>query len=550
MGVAGWARQLLGQDDLPLADGKSARRWLADLPANDSVKALAELAAGLQAVSEREAARLSDRLDVIMQLDEASIGHRNRLAREYLSQSRLPSYRENALWFSIYQFWSALAGAYMSCLDQAQTKKGVHLAPERLLVFIVRGLHAGRHSLKWRFLRYSVVEPSQWRSVARFLVVAENNRLGASMQALYSAAPTQTSPQHELLKLVLLGVSAMDSLLPVQTEIASRLIDGVIGLCDWTEHQSPQMAFCYDLVGERAPMRVQGAPPDSGVWRFFSGVRALEKLEMIAADAERGVLSSGLHLGGDYPLSQVALVAEHLRRYWTHPAPERRAERTTSYQRIEVVHGFSQVVRHFIHLDQKSVQRDDGAPVSDEELIEIKAVDTIPGAGDSANPLYNSGVAGMGGLESWVVQNVSTSGLGALIPRVTGDWLQVGQLLALAFQESNSAWKLAVVRRLHQTAQGQIYVGLEILAQRVQSARLSLPGMVLQDEEYALILDDTETSELKLLTRVGTLGASGTAQIEAKGRFAVRTRCWLEKSGSFDLALVTKIPEEVMEKPC
>lgn len=548
--MLGWARHLLGQDVPALADARSARRWLTELPANDAMKALTELARGLTEVRTHETIRLADRLDVILLLDEASIGHRNRLAREYLSQSRLPSYRENALWFSIHQFWNALAGAYISCLDQAQAEKGSHLAPDRLLLFLLRGLHAGRHWLKWRFLRYSLIEAGQWRSVARFLVVAENNKLGSSSQAMYGGTPTQTSPQNELLRLLLLGVSATDSLMPVQTEIASRLIDGVIPHCDWTREQSAQMAFCYDLIGERPPMRIQGAPPDSGHWRFFSGVRALEQLERIRSEAERGILSTGLHLGGDYPLIQVAAVAEHLLRYWTHPAPERRSERISSYQRIEVVHGFSQVVRHFIRMSHQGSPENAASIATKEEVIEISAPDSLAGAAEIADPLYTSANDTAGGLESWVVQNVSTTGLGAIVPQVSGDWLQVGQLLALAFVEPVSGWKLAVVRRLHQTAQGQVYVGLEILAQQAEAARISLPGMVLQDEEFALVLDNAGRTELKLLTRVGTLGANSTAHIEYNGRFAIRTRCCLEKNGSFDLALVTKISEEAMEKPC
>lgn len=546
--VLGWARQLLGQEQVLLGDGRGARRWLSQLPTGDAMKALQELTRGLHEVSELTGQRLLDRLEVIELLDEASIGNRNRLAREYLSQVRLPSYRENALWFAIHQYWAALAAAYNGALDQAQADKSVRLQPEQLLRFILRGLHAGRHHLKWRRLRYSLVEPAQWRSVARFLVVAENNQMGTRSMPVYAGLPTDSTPQNELLKLLLLGVSATDALMPVQTEIASRLIDATVGQCQWSTQPSAELPFCFDLAGERPPMRIQGAPLHPGLWRFFSGQPALEALERFRADAERGVISSGLHLGGDYPCTYVAGVAEHLQRYWVHPPPERRAERLTMYQRINVIHGFSQVVRHFIEQDEQASEP--AADEVDDEVIELQSLENGESAADSGDALYTSSLDGARHPESWLVQNVSVTGMGAVIPRVSGDWLQVGQLLALAFVEPASAWKLAVVRRLHQTSQGQVYVGLEILGRQVQAVRICLEGALAQDEEYGLVLDHAGGNELKLLTRVGLLGPQNKAQLDYQGRAVVRTRCCLEKNASFDLALVTRTPGDALEKPC
>lgn len=545
--MLGWAKQLLGQNDHPLMDGRRARRWLTELPQNDALKALAELTQGLQALGDLNQ-RLPDRLDVLFMLDEASIGHRNRVAREYLSQARLPTYRENALWFGLQQFWSALAQAYVGTLDRAQAAGGT-IAPDRLLLFVLRGLYAGRHQIKWRLLRYMVVDGAQWRAMGRFFVVAENNRIGSSASRVYEGAATQSTPRDELLKVLLLAMSATDSLLPIQTEIASRLIDAVVGRCDWSDQQTAQLGFCFNLLGEQGPLRVVGAPAQVGVWRFFGGQNVLDPLAQFQRDAEHGVLSTGVHLGGDYPVHQVAIAAEHLQRYWAHPAPERRAERIASYQRIEVVHGFASVLRHFIQQDmplsQAQSQDDDIG-----EIIEVNAIDAGPAGAERDDPLYTADVGSVSSLESWVVQNVSATGLGAVIPRVTGDWLQVGQLLALAFLEPRSCWKLAVIRRLHQNTQGQMCVGLEVLAQQVAAARLGLAGMVLQEEEFALVLDGATGNELKVLTRVGTLGPSTVAHIEYQGRFSVRARCCLEKNGSFDLTLVTKISEDALEKPC
>lgn len=532
--VKGW---MVG-DEQPLADAKSVRRWLTTLPVNDPMKLLIELAEALQTLNDRTDLKIANRLEIIYLLDEAAIGPRNRLLREYLSQSRLPSYRENALWMAIHQYWFHLASAYGLCLDQAQAERGLHLTSERLLQFVIRGLHAGRHWLKWRKLRYASVEGAQWRLVARFLVVAENNKLNKQSHIIYAGTSTETTAQRELLKILLLGVSACDGLLPMQIEIASRLIESVVADCDWLETQSPETAFCYNLMGDFPPMRIQGAPAASGIWRFFGGQKAMASLESIRSEAARGVLKPGLYLGGDYPLRQVFLVAEHLLRYWAHPQPERRSEREPSYTRIEVIHGFAEVVRHFVKLQQGSDASPEPVFASvphQGEVIEVG----VP-VFDQEDLAAHASAMVMQRQESWVVQNMSSTGLGALVSMVSGDWLRVGQLIALAFQDSGTEWKLAVVRRLHQTNHGATYVGLEILAQQIYPARIRLAGVQLQDDEFLLVLDACTGAKLKLLARVGTLDASTKAELDFDVPCSIRFGSWLEKGDSFDLALCDK----------
>lgn len=535
MSILNRVKEWVAGESNPLADLKSARRWVATLPANDAMKVLQELSDALQSLNDQPNLKLVNRLEITLLLDEAGIGPRNRLLREYLSQSRLPSYRENALWMGIHQYWARLAAAYSVCLEQAQAERS-QLSSEQLLQFVVRGLHAGRHWIKWRLLRYSTVEGVQWRLAARFFVVAENNKQSNLRHVIYAGTATESTAKNELLKMLLLGVSASDGLLPVQTEIASRIIEFVVAECDWSETYLPNTGFCYNLIGDLPPMRVQGAPSGSGVWRFFGGQSAVESLESIRNETLRGTLKSGLYLGGDYSLRQVQLVVEHLLRYWVHPLPERRSVRESSYCRIEVIHGFAEVVRHFVSLQERGLTFDAPVPsVSKDDVIEV---------GVPISDQEDTDISGAASLlqrqESWVVQNISTTGLGALVTMVSGDWLRVGQLIALSFQEKCEDWKIAVIRRLHQTNHGATYVGLEILAQKILPVKVHLLNMALQEDEFSLVLDDYSGQQLKILTRVGTLDAAICAELELDSVCSVSVANWVEKGDSFDLAICDK----------
>ena len=73
--------------------------------------------------------------------------------------------------------------------------------------------------------------------------------------------------------------------------------------------------------------------------------------------------------------------------------------------------------------------------------------------------------------ESWIMENISESGFGAIIPELPQDWVKVGTLLALR-PENGGEWNVGVVRRLTRTPQMKVYVGIQVLAHEPLSVRL------------------------------------------------------------------------------
>jgi hypothetical protein len=77
--------------------------------------------------------------------------------------------------------------------------------------------------------------------------------------------------------------------------------------------------------------------------------------------------------------------------------------------------------------------------------------------------------------ESWVMENISECGFGAVIPEVAGDWVKVGTLLGLR-PEGGKQWSVGVVRRLTRTPQLKVYVGIQTLVHEPVSVRLRPVG--------------------------------------------------------------------------
>jgi len=74
-------------------------------------------------------------------------------------------------------------------------------------------------------------------------------------------------------------------------------------------------------------------------------------------------------------------------------------------------------------------------------------------------------------MESWVVENVSRGGFGALLESIPAEWLKVGALIAMQ-PEGGDNWLLGIVRRYHRENENEARVGIETLARQAVAAEL------------------------------------------------------------------------------
>ena len=170
--------------------------------------------------------------------------------------------------------------------------------------------------------------------------------------------------------------------------------------------------------------------------------------QAIALLDETGVMPSDLNLGRTYPNEAVLAVLKHLALYWSERPPARASERRATTGRITVVPGF--------------------APLLDElERAESDALNFTESAA-----------------ESWVVENVSDNGFGAIVPPAASDWLRVGELIGVQV-EGSAHWGVAIIRRVARDEQRQYRVGMEVISHTVAPVWLSHGS---GDPEHAVLL--------------------------------------------------------------
>ena len=191
-----------------------------------------------------------------------------------------------------------------------------------------------------------------------------------------------------------------------------------------------------------------------------------------------GQVPAEINLGGTYE-AHVALEAmRHLHLYWSAQAPERKTQRHAVKTRLSVTHGFAGVLG-------------------------------VLGDGDSLDfDNQNS--------ESWIVENVSAGGFGAVVPQLKGDWLRVGALLALQ-PEGGTNWVLGLVRRVNKLAGQQARVGIETLSKLPLLSRFAVAGVATVTEQ-GVLMKSADAAETRIVLKPGVFTPGQNLEVAHGGR--------------------------------
>ncbi len=471
-----------GKPDHPMADPKEARRLLDDLPAHDPVKALEELAHWLESVSAVEGFKLEQRLQLLLQIDDAGQPRMRKLARDYFATARPSKVQENRLWKGMHDYWNQAGRSFGQAVDQFVTgAKGADAAKAQLPILLVRTLRSIAQQIKWMHMRYGPVDLSAWGVFNRVYGFAEFRGLAGARCSVYAGIPGESSPQQEFLKAVVFSASSPDALLPLEADLAERLIADFTARFTLADKPSAETSYWTDINQNMAPQRLVRPPQQTPTLRCFGASAALEEVRGCIQKIESSrQVPSTLGLGDAYPPETVLEVLEHLAMYWSHEPPERKHPRHTVKSRLSVAHGYDGLL---------------GVLGESETLdFEAKAV------------------------ESWIVENVSAGGFGAVVQQLKGDWLKVGALIAMQPEGGNN-WVTGIIRRVNKVGATQARVGIQSLSKSPTACKF---WTGVKDETGVLLkTSEPDSGEVRIVLKPGVFVPGQNLESERGGRFHV-----------------------------
>src|SRR6185369_16889862 len=136
-------------------------------------------------------------------------------------------------------------------------------------LLLVRTLRSFAQQVKWMHMRYGPIDLASWGVFNSVYAFAEIRQLAQSKVAVYAGVRDDSTPQLEFLKGAMFSVSAPDGLLPLEVELAERLIGAharhfVLGAAP-----SPAFVFWTDLAQAMTPARTSRAPQAGPGLRCF-----------------------------------------------------------------------------------------------------------------------------------------------------------------------------------------------------------------------------------------------------------------------------------------
>ena len=502
-----------GRIDHPLAAAKESARVVADLP-RDPFKALEEIAFWLDSVNTTAGFRLDRRLELAGELDVAARPHLRKLAQDYL-QVRQRKFHEHRLWSALTRFWRLVGEAYDLCIEgYRDDAPGTGAIRPRLPLIVGRALHARVQQLKWLLLRYGPIDSGLWGDLGRLYLFAESKAVAESDVTLYEGTASSSARQ-ELTRALMLAAASTESLLPEQIDLAERSVSWFAPRVALAAASQPGCTHVFDCAMRQAPQRHRGGAQDASVRYLDPGGACAEIARLLRILDAEGVLPSDIAVGADADPAAIGAVWRHLLLYWQASPPERRSERRPVNVRLTVIPGFDALM---------------GA-------LEGTRAETLD---------FSDGPAPAAATESWVAQDASDGGYGALVPAAPGDWLGIGALVGLK-AEGETRWGAGVVRRVQRSGEHEYRLGIERLARVAYAVRLSPCGAITSfnatrhnDPGVLLTPKPDAERQVRLLLRSGTYTAGQSLEIRVRGQAHEASPARLVESGrDYDLGVFT-----------
>ena len=331
---------------------------------------------------------------------------------------------------------------------------GKSLDAGQLTLLASRALRSLAQQIKWQHMRYGPIDPAAWGVLNNIYAFCEARGIADG------------APRQEFLRAAMFSAASPDSLLTQEVEIAEKAIAEMTPHFIMASAPGPGFLYWTDLGRAMAPLRIVKPPEAAPGLRCFGPGKAAGALQ---------ALIQRTHSEDEVTLE----VLRHLAVVWSPEPPERRHTRHNVKSRLTIAHGFA------------------------------GTLEALGGASDSLDFDQKA-------VESWVVENVSAGGFGAIVPQAKGDWLRVGTLLAMQ-PDGGTNWVVGAIRRVSRTSAHEARVGIETLSRAPRVARFRVRGL---GEETGLLLPSAVlgSGEVSIALRAGVYPPGQNLEATFDGR--------------------------------
>lgn len=444
--VLDWFKKDADDSAGPTSKPASAEGSLAGLRGADPATALAELGGWLEPASGADRDPQA-RIEKLAQIQEAGAAHVSALLAQYLANAAGTQAARESAWKSLLHYQSqltqALAASAQALMNAAKVDRSLLLPGA---ASVARALQACRTFTKVGLIHYSSAPGSLWHLAYSLHALAE--AAGCADLQIRAHADQKnpdtsvtwavTTVSQELLRLLMLQMSAPDMLAPEQIEIADRVVERVGGDFTLRTHGIADNPFCFEPDSNAPPRRAPVARTElRPALRYFGPGMGFDALERMRKQLASGRLQDIKAFGMDIaPAVQLSAI-QHLLLFWHTTCPYSPPPHTGATGSLETFHRYAQVWQRL-----SGAQR---------------------GAGELA--LADEGQGPPQAAETWSLRDAGGNELGAELAHSSGGWAKCGAVISLSPGGSGDCW-IGVIRRMHAEPRGSLRADIAVLSRK------------------------------------------------------------------------------------
>lgn len=445
----------------PLADAKSAERWLAAFPANDPLAAHADVLAELGRIAEPTARRTPQRLDAVFYLDGQTTGLRKSLTLQYIEHASRSSKIEHQLWSALFDLTQAFLVAYYAFAREialhSQSPKWQQLLPQLLCRQVV---HMGLDA-KIRLYRYEQWIPAKWAELHQLFSHALTRQFERAPIVLRPGSGA-TTIEHEYLATLLLQLMNAGNMTARHLEWVAGELDEWCSTLRLNLEPSSATSFYVDLASREGLKRRTPAPLEGRV--LFLDTRPLHSvLSQNVVMLEQKIRTQPLSEKTPKRSEQWGLLTKLASQVDPEFKPfARRGERTAAAGQVDAIVGFAKISSYLREEDFQPIELQTGKSFGGTMELAVfgRHRNETDRKADLARRRFAT-FAAPGG--PWEVKDMSQTGFRLIAPMSVANLVTLGTLAAIR-PLGQTLWALGIVRRMKRLTADRGEIGLQVIA--------------------------------------------------------------------------------------
>ena len=454
----------------PLADARSAERWIAAGVTSDALTMHERIRSVLAAVAAPGIELTPKRLAALFVIDAHAQGLFKALTAQYVGHAGRSAKIERQIWAAIFDltqaFQTALQTFARTAFENETNAKWRAMVPELICRLVV---HLSRDA-RVRLYRYESWIPGKWAEIHALVGRATSMQVERQAVVLSQERPPTTIEHQYLMTLVLLLMDSGNTT-AAQLEQLWEELDGWCASLRLTLSTRAPNAFYVDLLSREGLKRRPTTPIEGSV--LFIDTQPLHALlmqhqvmlEQVARDKPRSEESKRA-------AEQLALLTKFAVKVDPEFKPfPRSGERTPTKDNVDAIAGLAKIAG-YLREEDRDPNFESYAGKSFGGTLELAVFGRVRNENDRRIELARhrlSQYAAPGG--PWEAKDASSTGFKLIAPAASAGTFAIGTLVAIR-PFGKKEWTLGVVRRLKRPTADRTEVGFQRIASEISGVDL------------------------------------------------------------------------------